>query len=105
MKSKPRTVWLTSARIPEQFRDDLKAWSKRLGMSQSKILEAAFYEWAKGFAEYQVTFKIPEKGTESFAVFALNESDAINKARKIAADKYKEDEKHIHFIDCMELPF
>lgn len=74
-------------------------------MSQSKILEAAFYRWKEGFDEYKVTFKIPGHEIKSFEVFARSESIAINKARKIASDEYNEEEKHIHFTECIEIPF
>lgn len=50
-KSKARTGRLPGARIPEEFQKKLKMEADERGMSQSKLLEAAFYLYIRMLPE------------------------------------------------------
>ena len=57
-----------------------------MGMSQSRILESAFYKWREGLDGYKITLQLPECEKITYTVYARTRESAIDKASKIASE-------------------
>ena len=69
-------------------------------MSQSKVLEAAFYEFLNTVSKYEVWFDVAGKdGFEKIKVFATSEKEAITNASDIISPG-KLLSKGIQFVSC-----